>query len=131
MELILPAPKQRANWRGQTRWENVPRDKYFNDCSVLTSLAVMRRVRDLPFKHALVDVHIQTINRYDLDNLVALLKWPFDWLKARAILPDDNAQKLWWKSMPTQEMYRRKDRKLFLTLYPVTEEEVFNAQTRK
>jgi hypothetical protein len=54
----------------------------------------------------------------DADNLMALMKWPIDALKENYVIRDDSPKYLWPAYFNiTQEIKRKKCRKLYLTLH--------------
>jgi hypothetical protein len=110
IELTLPLPPNRGNARWHWRTENRKKGAYWQHCDVF------RMGRDFPTgwpngtpEKVRVRVTLYVWNRMDVDNLMARLKWPLDWLEAYEYIPDDGPS-LEWAGMPEQEIDRKNPR---------------------
>jgi len=98
----------------------------------MTSKAVMQNAKIFPLLYCIYDVHIEVgWNLYDSDNLVALLKWPIDWLKYRGLIKDDGPKRFWPVQFPTQAMVARKNRFVYFWLYTSSQIELSRMYARK
>ena len=116
--LRLPAPPNKANARGQTRYLNLAKKQYFAACDAWA--ATQPRPPRTPPAACWWEAHLECWALYDWDNLTAICKWPFDWLVSRRYLHDDDPHlfaPLDWQ-FPIQVVKRVTRRTLTLTLYP-------------
>ena len=74
-----------------------------------------------PFVAAEFTATVEVFNRFDCDNLMAILKWPLDWLVDRGVVEDDSPDHLWPTVFPSQRVKRKGGRSLFITLWPLKE----------
>ena len=118
MKLTLPLPPNRANARWHWRTEKQKKDDYYFLCECQT---VWRHRPDFPLKRARIAVTLYTWSAMDLDNLMARLKWPVDWLVRRGYIADDSPDVLEWE-LPRQEIDRRRPR-IEIELVEITEDE--------
>ena len=71
----------------------------------------------VPEKKINWSAHVEVGNLYDIDNLVALMKWPLDYLQSRGFIESDDPRHCWPLRFPTQEVVRGRPRKLILTIF--------------
>lgn len=120
--MILPMPPNRGNTRGHTRFQTSAKNKYFALCDSLFHQQGYYPFRLPPLEkttwHAEFFVKQKT-NLMDFDNMVARLKWPFDYLKLRKLIVDDSWDKFWPNQLPTQQV--AKDGKPMLQLTIIEE----------
>ena len=104
MKLTLPLPPNRANARWHWRKEKLLRDSYFMRCLAMQGL----KWRE-PATHARISATLYVWSVMDMDNLMARLKWPVDWLVHRGYITDDDPAHLQW-TLPEQQIDRRNQR---------------------
>lgn len=73
-----------------------------------------KEARDTPWPKFIWKMHVEMRNLADYDNLVAMAKYPLDVLKKMRIITDDNPRVAVLGAVPTQEIIRKGDRKLYL-----------------
>ena len=105
MKLTLPLPPNRANARWHWRREKELRDSYFMRCLVMHGL----RWRDAPLAYARISATLYVWNISDMDNLMARMKWPVDWLVHRGYITNDDPAHLEW-TLPMQQIDRKNPR---------------------
>lgn len=121
-KFILPMPPTRGNARGMSRFANSHRDKYWALCDIAMHDLGFYPFRDEPLQKAkwhaeFVVAH--PMHLMDFDNLVAKLKWPFDYLQARNIIVNDSHDKFWPYQLPLQSVAKKQTPTLHLTLTEV------------
>ena len=115
--IYLPVPPNRANNHGGWKARHFGQEKYFRECD-LWMLERKQRPSGM-FTGVRWNAHVEVVNRYDFDNLVALLKWPLDYLQSRGFIESDGPNKCWPDALPTQQVIRTKGvtRKLSMHIY--------------
>ncbi|TVP60698.1 MAG: hypothetical protein EA351_00380 [Gemmatimonadales bacterium] len=116
IKLTLPLPLNIANSRMHWRAKNGRKVAYFAECNA------WRLRRDNPANwggdtpdRVAITARLYVWAQMDVDNLVARMKWPLDWLQDAEYIVDDRAPHLRWAAMPTQEI-DRKNRRIEITL---------------
>ena len=114
--LTLPLPPNIANARMHWRAKNRRKIAYMAEANV------WRMRRDNPVRwhggtpgKVAISVKLYVWSIMDIDNLVARLKWPLDWLTMGEYIVDDSPDHLRWAGMPEQEI-DRKNRRVEITL---------------
>ena len=107
--LTLPLPPNRANSRWHWRTEKKKKDLYFARCLIRN----MARP-DEPLSKAIIRATLYTHQTMDMDNLMARMKWPVDWLVMRGYITDDMPSVLEWR-LP-QQAVDRKDQRIEIEL---------------
>lgn len=101
--LTLPLPPNMANGRMHWRAKNRKRQEYLAMCDAWESGSPLRLTK------ARMTPRLYVWSKMDVDNAMARLKWPVDWLVRRGYLPDDNPDHLEW-SIPKQIIDRKRQR---------------------
>lgn len=115
MILELALPPNRGNARTHWRVTHQQKLAYWGGCD---ARYLTKRIPhpEMPFRKAKVTVAFRVSRKNDPDNLVARAKWPLDWLKKRGYIVDDNPDALEWTGMPTQQVVKRSETGLTITL---------------
>ena len=114
MRITLPLPPNRANSRWHWRTEKRKRDAYFLRCLVGVTKRPIR-----PFERARLKATFHMHQLMDIDNLMARMKWPVDWLVRTGFIMDDSHKVLEWE-LPRQRV-DRKFQRLEIDLEPLYE----------
>ena len=109
LKITLPLPPNMANSRTHWRKKNRQQRDYSLLCYVWSSDRPAA-----PFSKATISAMVYTWSPMDMDNLMARLKWPVDFLVSAGWLVDDNPDVLTWV-MPRQAV-DRKHRRVEITL---------------
>ena len=105
MRIVLPLPPNRANARWHWRTEKRKRADYFLRCHC-TDWKQPRK----PHSHVRLTATLYVWSRMDMDNLMARMKWPLDWLVRNEFLTDDGPDVIEWVGLPTQVVDRKNQR---------------------
>lgn len=115
----LPVPPNRANDSQGWQARCFSKKHYFNQCSIgfATHKPVLQK-KLIPWQRVLWKADFFLMRAYDSDNLVALCKWPLDFLVHYGYLKDDDPHHCWAYEFPTQT--HSKEAKLLMTvrIYP-------------
>lgn len=117
--IALPLPPTRANAR--LHWRAAKKEKidYWKKCDLALHDLGMYPFRLPPIEkstwHAEFFVK-QKGHLMDFDNMVALLKWPFDYLILRKVIVNDSWDTFWPEKLPTQRVSENKTSYLILTI---------------
>ena len=110
MKITLPLPPNRANARWHWRTEQRKRTDYELRCRVFSTMEPGQDEPDMPWERARIKATLYVWSRNDLDNLMARMKWPVDWLVKAGYLVDDSPDHLEWVGLPEQHIDRRNQR---------------------
>lgn len=107
LSFTFPKPPNKANSRNHhlVMYKNM--NAYYQLCD-LTGQTIECRLKPkqrkiFPLKKVLWTAHFKLKAFYDCDNLMALCKWPIDYLVNSKIIADDNYKVAWAKDVPTQD----------------------------
>ena len=116
---VFAKPENRGNRRGQSRYEIYSERRWAN-AETKRNVEVLQRDRHrFPLPGARWALTAYVHGDTDFDNLVAMMKWPLDWLVDRGVVPDDSRTYLWPYSLPEMIVTRKEEARLIVTLYPV------------
>ena len=116
LTFVLPLPPNLANSRMHWRKRHREHSRYRDHLDMLLAMRQLPPVPREPWARAQVTAVLALHNPMDDDNAVARCKWPLDWIVSRGYLTDDRRTALRWASFPTQEIRRKQDPTLTLTL---------------
>lgn len=118
---VFAKPENRGNRRGQSRYEIYSERRWAN-LETKRNIEVLHRDRHrFPLAGARWKMTAYVQGATDFDNLVALMKWPLDWLVDRGVVADDSRKYLWPLTLPEMIVARKEEARLVVTLYPVKE----------
>ena len=117
--LEFPAPPNRANDRSHY-WRSYSNKKKYEKMAWGYLMEQWQRLpkeaRDTPWPKFTWKMTAEVWSEYDLDNLMALSKWPLDTLKKLRIITDDNPKHAVPSCLPVQEVRRVKDRRVYFDI---------------
>jgi hypothetical protein len=105
LQLRLPLPGNRANSRDSNLKAYRLKAEYYERCRMEILAQGIRKVPKL--ERATYEAVVVALNPYDNDNLVALLKWPQDFLAQMGVVETDGAKFLWPRKFPMQKTTKK------------------------
>lgn len=109
-QFTFPYPPDRGNRTGHSRWEKYGSKKHgrmsWHEFAIQSGyLNPQRIVNSQTLTYAIISAHfISPKRRRDFDNLVAMMKWPLDYLRQRRWISNDSAKRIWPIAFPTQRL---------------------------
>jgi hypothetical protein len=114
LTLSLPMPLNIANARLHWRVKQNAKVAYFDTLDTMQAAKLLPAPPKTPLAAPRIAVVMTLGNRMDLDNAMARLKWPLDFLQSRGYIVND--KDLQWEGMPTQRVTRSSPSVITLTL---------------
>ena len=116
MIFTFPLPVNLANSRLHWRTKHMAKKAWTVRTNNLLLAKLLPSRPPAPWPKAIITAHIATGNTMDFDNMVARCKWAIDWLVTSGYLVNDHPSNLRWSGMPTQEIVRKAQPFLRITL---------------
>lgn len=120
MTLTLPMPPNLANARMHHMVKHRRRVQYYELCDWWQLWKKLPRPPEQAWERTQITVTAFVARRHDMGNLMHRVeKWPCDWLKTRGYIVDDSPEYLEWAGLPSQQIVKRSETRLEITLTPI------------
>lgn len=113
---MLPLPPNLANSRWHWRVKQNKKKQYYAALDLLRVAKLLPPVPSEPWPVAEVRAEMVLGAAMDDDNAMARCKWALDWIVRAGYLVDDRRKALRWAGFPSQDVTRKRDYTLTLTL---------------
>lgn len=116
LTFVLPLPPNLANSRWHWRVKQNKKKQYYAALDLLRVAKLLPPVPSEPWTVAEVRAAMVLGAAMDDDNAMARCKWALDWIVRAGYLVDDRRKALRWAGFPEQDVTRKRDYTLTLTL---------------